>query len=133
MYKSVLYGTISMACILSSLAPYCYCIEASENGFDYNSNGRRDPFVPLVGNERGAGTGLEAVSSVEDLNLEGIAIGAKGKQVAILNGQMVKENDKFGSLLIKKISDKSIDISIEGAGYTLELKEAEEKNVQSKK
>ena len=93
-------------------------------GFGYESNGKRDPFIPLIGQEKGNRPGsLEEITSIEDVLLEGIAIGSSGKNVAILNGQMVKENNKFGLLQIKKISKKTVELSIDGKVYTLSLQD----------
>lgn len=87
----------------------------------YEPKGKRDPFAPLVTQEKVSGTSLEDVSSVDDLQMEGIAVGAQGKRVAIMNGEMVKENDKFGNLEIKKITKNSVDITLDGKQYTLNL------------
>jgi hypothetical protein len=102
-----------------------YCAEAPIEVFKYESKGKRDPFVPLVGQEKGKSAGLETVTSIQDVALEGIAIGASGKNVAILNGRMVKENDKIGVLEIKKITQKSVRLSIDGDVHTLSLQEPE--------
>ncbi len=102
-----------------------YCTDAPIEVFKYESKGRRDPFIPLIGQERVKGTGLENITSIQDVNLEGIAIGASGKNIAILNGRMVRENDKFGVLEIKKISQKTIQLSIDGNNHTLNLREPE--------
>lgn len=114
-----------MTCILISLACILY-ISITVNAdpgiqkFDYESKGKRDPFVPLIGQEKAKGSGLENILSINDVALEGIAVGSKGKNAAILNGQMVKENEVFGVVRIKKISRKSVIISIEGKDYTLD-------------
>jgi hypothetical protein len=96
----------------------------AEAGSCYESNGKRDPFVPLVGQEKGSRpVSLAEIASIEDVILEGIALGPLGKNIAILNGQMVKEKDRFGAIQIKKISKKTVEFSIEGKDYTLSLQE----------
>ena len=93
-------------------------------GSGYESNGKRDPFIPLIGQEKvNRPSSLEEIASIEDVLLKGIAIGPSGKNIAILNGQMVKENDKFGLLQIKKISKNTVEISIDGKVHTLSLQE----------
>ena len=109
-----------------------YCVDTGADNHVYNAKGKRDPFIPLIGQEKKKITGLEGVASLDELTLEGIAIGALGKRIAIMNGQMVRENDVFGMLLIKKISQKSVDLSIDGKDYRLELQEPEEKNKSAK-
>ena len=79
---------------------------------------------PLIGQDKGGRSGgLEGITSVQDVLLEGIAIGPSGKNIAILNGQMVKEKDKFGLLQIKKISKKTVELLIDGQVHTLNLQE----------
>ncbi|MFA5255856.1 MAG: hypothetical protein WC419_04065 [Candidatus Omnitrophota bacterium] len=90
----------------------------------YESKSKRDPFVPLVGQDKGSNSaGLEGIISINDVILEGIAIGHSGKNVAILNGQMVKEKEKFGLLQIRKISKKTVELSIDGKVYKLSLQD----------
>ncbi|MCX5667180.1 MAG: hypothetical protein NTY34_02575 [Candidatus Omnitrophica bacterium] len=93
-------------------------------GFCYESNGKRDPFIPLIGQEKGnRPSSLEEITLIEDVLLEGIAIGPMGKNIAILNGQMVKEKDKFGVIQIKKISKNTVELSIDEKIHTLSLQE----------
>jgi len=95
-------------------------------GFGYEANGKRDPFIPLIGQEKGSRpNSLEDITLIEDVLLEGIAIGPSGKNIAILNGQMVKEKEKIGLIEIKKISKKTVELSIEGKVHTLSLREEE--------
>ena len=104
------------AAVLSSLLP------GTISG--YESKGKRDPFIPLIGQDKGSRpAGLEGIVNIQDVLLEGIAMGPLGKNIAILNGQMVKENDKFGLLQIKKISKKTVELSIDGKVYTLNLQD----------
>jgi hypothetical protein len=92
--------------------------------YGYESKGKRDPFVSLVGQDKGShSAGLEGIVSIQDVLLEGIAMGPSGKNIAILNGQMVKEKDRFGLLQIKKISKKTVELSIDGKVHTLSLQE----------
>lgn len=96
---------------------------ASAEGADYDSKGKRDPFVPLIGIEKAGHTALSKVISIEDVSLEGIAVGPQSKGIAILNGEMVKEGDRIGSLEIIKISYRAVTISIGGTEYNIGLPE----------
>jgi len=108
--------------IVIAVAGILYLLPRPVSG--YESKGKRDPFVPLVGQDRGnRSAGLGGIVSVNDVLLEGIAIGSSGKNIAILNGQIVKEKDKFGLLQIKKIRKKTVEISIDGKVHTLSLQE----------
>jgi len=91
----------------------------------YESRGKRDPFVPLIGVDRPAVTRLEDVTSISDIKLEGIAVKEKGKKAAILNGEMLKEGDKVGDVELKKIKNKSVTILVGGKPYDVNLSEEE--------
>ena len=113
-----------IACIVALIiavvvvAPYL----SSGSAFGYDPGGKRDPFVPLIGQEKKIRpSGLEEMVALEDLILEGIAISPSGKNIAILNGRMVKEKDKIGVIQIKKISKKIVELSIDGKDYSLSL------------
>ena len=89
----------------------------------YDAGGKRDPFIPLIGVNHPVESKLENVTSITDIKLEGIASSAKGTPIAILNGEMVKEGDKFGDIKIKKITTKNVTISISGIDYKKDLTE----------
>lgn len=116
----------NISCMLIFLAAYMIIALASsadgEQRFQYDARGRRDPLVPLIGKDKPGILKLENVASIEDIRLEGIADGAIGK-IAILNGELVKENDKFGEVVIKKIANRSVTITIEGKSYTVAIPE----------
>jgi len=117
MNRKIVYSIMMVA-----VAALLYLLPRTASG--YESKGKRDPFVPLVGQDKGnRSSGLEGIVSANDILLEGIATGPLGKNIAILNGQMVKERDKFGLLQIKKISKKTVELSIDGKVHTLSLQE----------
>jgi hypothetical protein len=131
MHKIIVY-TLIITALSGVSTSRCYCAEPEKAAAAYDAKGKRDPFVPLIGQERSSGADLASVVSVDDLKLEGIAAGAKGRQVAIINGQMVKESDKFGAIVIKNITPRSVRLSIEGKDYTLDLQEPEKENAGGK-
>ncbi|MCM8761381.1 MAG: hypothetical protein NC938_01915 [Candidatus Omnitrophica bacterium] len=112
-------GAVSII-LLVMIVPLGHC----EN-FQYESHGKRDPFVPLVGVDRPAAGRLEEITSVADIRLEGIATGAGKSMVAILNGEVVKEGDKFGDIEIKKITGRKVSILFGGKPYEMSLTEEE--------
>ena len=89
----------------------------------YESRGKRDPFVSLVGPEKASSAKLEDVLSVDELKLEGIASGAKGSRSAIINGELVKKSDKVGEVEIKDISERSVTVLLSGKVYDINLPE----------
>ncbi|MCX5665639.1 MAG: hypothetical protein NT036_01120 [Candidatus Omnitrophica bacterium] len=119
MKRKIVYIIIVMAVVATALS---FIMPGTISG--YEAKGKRDPFVPLIGQDKGGRpAGLEGIVNIQDVLLEGIAMGPSGKNIAILNGQMVKENDKFGILEIKKISRKTVELSIDGKVYTLNLQD----------
>lgn len=91
--------------------------------FKYEPHGKRDPFVPLIGQDRIVAAGLADITSVEDVRLEGIAVRSDGGKTAIINGEIVKEGFKEGELVIKKIERKHVIILIGGKEFSINLPE----------
>lgn len=98
-------------------------VSANAQGLKYESKGKRDPFVPLIGSGKIITSGLDDILSIEDVSLEGIAVGAGGKRVALINGQILKEDDKRGNLKIKHITATKVTLSIDDKLYNLSLPE----------
>ena len=121
MNKKIVYTVVSITAAVAALS----CL-LSGSVFGYDSKGQRDPFVPLIGQEKKVRPScLEEMVALEDLILEGRAISPSGKNVAILNGRRVKEKDIIGAIQIKKISKKNIELSINGKDYGLSLTKEE--------
>ena len=110
-------STLLIAGLSSIVFLYCaYCQPAQ-----YDAKGKRDPLVPLVGFVGSKVIGAEDIASIEDVRLEGIAIGAGGKKAVIMNGKILKENDNLGKLAVKKITNLYVTFSISGKDYILNL------------
>ena len=128
MRLSRIFGTLFVALAILTILSQCALCE----GFKYESSGKRDPFVPLVGGSRPTVVKLEDVTSADDVKVEGIAIGAQGKKVAILNAEVLKEGDKVGEVELIKVEKKFVTILIGGKSYNLYLP-GEEGGVNSEK
>ena len=96
---------------------------ADAENFGYNSHGRRDPYVSLVGPEKPTLTKLSDITSVEDIRLEGIVSGSKGNMVAMMNGEIVKVNDKIGDIVVKSITKAGVTLTVGGKEYQVKLPE----------
>lgn len=96
---------------------------AGAQSFKYESHGKRDPFAPLIGQDKGSVGKLVDITSAEDLRLEGIASGPGGKNTAILNGEMVKAGQKIGEVTIKNITADAVEILMGDKTYSLKLSE----------
>jgi hypothetical protein len=101
----------------------CAQLWAQADYFRYESHGKRDPFVCLVGPEKTSSSRLEDVLSVEEVKLEGIGTGAKGGRTAILNGQILKTGDKVGEIEVVGIQEKSVILKISGKTVQVDLPE----------
>ncbi len=117
-YKSAVKIFISRAVLLSAAfllaAEWSFCQSSL-----YEPRGKRDPFVPLVGSDRPSVIKLKDVVSVDDVRLEGVASGPGGKKMAIINGELVKENDKIGDVVVHVIQNKSVALIISGKEYEI--------------
>ncbi len=98
-------------------------LEANAESLQYDAHGRRDPFVPLVGAEKPSMTKLSEITSVEDMKLEGIVSGAKGEMAAMMNGEIIKVNDKIGDIVVKSITGAGVTLTVGGKEYKLKLPE----------
>jgi len=92
--------------------------------FAYDDHGRRDPFWPLV-SPGGAIINYETDLMISDMILEGIIIGADNKNLAIINGVVVKSQDKIGLFTIKSVEKDSVVLQKEEEEFTLKLKKEE--------
>ena len=110
--------------ILLVLALLIPVISLKAEEFRYDPHGKRDPMVPLIGQEKsGSGVPLAEIASVDDVNLEGIAGETTGKRAAIINGELVKENFKSGEIQIRTITKNSVTLTISGKEFTIKLPE----------
>ena len=96
-------------------------VYAEENIFSYENNGKRDPFWPLV-SPSGALINYDQDLSVSDMDLEGVMLEKDGRNVAIINGTIIKVNEKVGLFTV---------ISINADGVV--LKKGQEKTVSLKR
>lgn len=92
--------------------------------FLYDSHGRRDPFWRLV-NPSGAIVNYEHDMSASDLALEGIMTEKDGRNVAIINGQILKTNDTLGAYRVKSIDPSTVILQKNQELIKLKLKKEE--------
>ena len=86
----------------------------------YDDHGRRDPFLPLVG-EGGNIISYETDFTISDLVLEGIMAGAQGAHIAIINGRVVKTGDQLGNFFIQEVQPESVIIKKDNLKFELKL------------
>jgi len=109
--------------VFLSLVPAVHCEASLEAGYD--SAGRRDPFVPLIGvsPRDTARRGVWSVLSVDDVLLQGIVINPDGSRSAVINGEVIKEGEIIDQVLIKSVGENDVIIEINGRMHELKLYE----------
>jgi len=94
----------------------------SEPAHDYESFGKRDPFVPLIGGaSRSSMGGLQGIVSIEDVSFQGIVIGADGRRAAIINDEIFRKGDSVGGVSIEDVGKSEVVIKIDEQSYKLHL------------
>ncbi len=122
-----LHINITLLLAIAVASTMFFISRGSSEVYKYESHGKRDPFVPLVGVDRPAVSRLQDVTSIGDIRLEGIASRSNGKLVAILNGEIVKEGDSFGVIKVRKITNKTVTIDVDGKTFEKALTEGDMK------
>ena len=112
---------IFAATFITIVLVYARVVDCEEQ-FRYDPHAKRDPMVPLIGKDKPMILKLENITSAEDVRLEGIADGPKGR-VAVLNGELVRVKDRFGEVIIKNIAKRAVTITIEGKEYIINMPE----------
>lgn len=74
----------------------------------YEASGKRDPFVPLVLDEKESVRGLYGIETLDDLTIEGIVFDPNHGSVAIVNGEIVHEGDGRDNLKVIKIQSNGV-------------------------
>lgn len=91
-----------------------YALAASEKL--YNAQGKRDPFIQLVGiGPRQASSQILAIESLDELAVEGIVLDADPKaSIVIVNGTVMKEGEESGNVKLLKIKSDGGLFSVNG-------------------
>ena len=96
-------------------------VYADEKAFVYNEHGKHDPFWPLV-SPSGTRITYDTDLTATDMMLEGIVADAKGNNLAIINGRIVKVGDQIGSYAIETIANDHVDLVKGQERLTLKIK-----------
>jgi len=96
----------------------------AQEGFIYDPQGKRDPFIPLVTPD-GRLLKLEQASGAAGLSLEGIIYDNQGISYAIVGGEIVKIGDKVLEYQVLKIEANKVIFIKDGEPMEVELKEEE--------
>jgi len=95
----------------------------AQEGYTYDSKGRRDPFIALV-TPAGVLLTLDKEDVKTDLAVEGIIYDKQGSSYAIVNSEVVRVGDSTASCYqVLKIEDKKVIFIKEGNIREVPLKE----------
>ena len=89
--------------------------------FAYNSEGKRDPFLPLVSSS-GSIINYDKNLNYRDLTLEGVVHDPKGKSLAIINGKVFKVGNKVVGYTLSKIEESKVLLIKDNKEFVLELR-----------
>jgi hypothetical protein len=109
------------AAVLLALGP---AVQARAYVTEYDSFGRRDPFVPLVGvpKEQSRG-GLWGITSVDEISLQGILINPDGTRSAIMNGELMGEGQTIDLLKVNSIGGNTVIVTLDSERHEIKLYE----------
>jgi len=114
MKKAIVFSVIAGILVIAGLAG------GEEVLFEYPSDVDRDPFNPLV-NADGM-LNIQLVRRDGDLALNGVLYSPTREQrMAIINGEMLKEDDHIGSYTIETIAQDSVVLVKEDKKITLRM------------
>ncbi len=122
--KKIRIKRIFLICMVLIPLTELSIVIAEESPFNYDDHGKRDPFWRLV-NQAGAIINYDKDLSISDMSLEGIIIGESGNNIAIINGNIVKEGDLMGRYYIKKIDVDTVTLQKGNENFVLKLKKEE--------
>jgi len=97
-------------------------VQAQEvKSFVYDEHGKRDPFAPIV-SASGVFIAYDADMTATDMSLEGLVIDAKGNNLAIINGKIVKTGDQVGAYTVETVANDHVDLVKGQERLTVRLK-----------
>lgn len=97
---------------------------AGQDAFVYDDHGKRDPLWPLVG-PAGNILNYDKEFQATDLKIEGIISGVNGQNLAIINGQIIKQGDRLGPLTVAQIGIDSVVLTQGEKKFELKLNKEE--------
>lgn len=113
--------------ILAGLDGY---VGSEEEPFIYDSKGKRDPFIPLIGKGAEFLFTEVAVGSMEGIYLEGVVWDPVDGSLAIINGEIAAEGDIVGGFKVKEIKKEEVVLVKEGEEFIITLIEEVEEDVK---
>ena len=108
-------GTLELLFLAVMILTFCGAAQAGESTYD--SGKRRDPFVPLTGED------VATAGSPSGIKLEGIIYDPGNRSMAILNGKTYQVGEAVGEAMVVKIQKDHVVISINREEKSLWIRE----------
>jgi hypothetical protein len=115
---------IAWVLCLLGLGSVLICAWAGQDSSVYDDHGKRDPVWPLV-SPVGNIINYDKEFQASDLKIEGIMLGVNGQNLTIINGQIVKEGDLLGSLMVEAIGKNTVTLKQGEQKFELKLNKEE--------
>ena len=101
-----------------------FSASGTAGALEYESFGKRDPFVPLIGVPQEPGeSGVLSIYTIDDVNFGGTVSMPDGRHSVIINGEILREGQRRGRVEVLEIGGTQALIAIEGVQYRLRLYE----------
>lgn len=104
---------------------FLFSILSAQEEFKYNSQCRRDPFIPLVTSDGRLLNPESEQNNKQELTLEGIIYDKNGVSYAIVNGLVAKVGEKIGEFQVLRINNNKVTFIKNGQLSEIKLKEEE--------
>lgn len=118
-------GAAFLACLVALLSFILFTsihitVVRAEEEFVYDSKGKRDPFVPLIGE-------AYVLSDAEDLELselilEGVIFDPASTSFVLINGKTLEEGHVIGGFVIVRIFEDGVVVEKADSQHTLRIK-----------
>ena len=98
---------------------------ANEANFVYDSKGKRDPFISLIGKKVKLAD-VDLIDSIKDVKVEGVIIDPQRGSAAIVNNQILRIGDYMGGFKLSKVTRYYIVMSRDEKEFKLQFRSEEE-------
>ena len=109
--------------LLAIILTYSLVFAADEIEFTYDSQGARDPFIPLLTKDGKPITTYAKIGSINDIVIEGILYDPQGESVVVINDLILKLGSTINGITVKSIEKNSVVLSFKGEDHTFKVKE----------
>lgn len=93
----------------------------------YDSKGKRDPLIPLINSEgqriHPPGFDEEVLTGIQGLNLQGIVFDPQAESYAIINGQVVRDQDEIEGMKVLQIDPGAVTILANGQEHRVQIQD----------